>query len=84
MPKLWGPGHPAQDLLGGAGEGAVDPGSDAGVGSGFGSAGIEQTGRDAMATIGASAIRPKRLADRLALQGILFVLHTGIAWRPLP
>ena len=26
----------------------------------------------------------KRLADREALQGILFVLHTGIAWRHLP
>ena len=26
----------------------------------------------------------KRLPDRLALQGILFVLHTGIAWRHLP
>jgi transposase len=26
----------------------------------------------------------KRLDDRLALQGILFVLHTGIAWRHLP
>ncbi len=26
----------------------------------------------------------KRLADRQALQGILFVLHTGIAWRHLP
>jgi transposase len=26
----------------------------------------------------------KRLSDRLALQGILFVLHTGIAWRQLP
>ena len=26
----------------------------------------------------------KRLADRRALQGILFVLHTGIAWRHLP
>jgi len=26
----------------------------------------------------------KRLADRQALQGILFVLHTGIAWRQLP
>ena len=25
-----------------------------------------------------------RLADRQALQGILFVLHTGIAWRQLP
>src|SRR5437870_4840164 len=24
----------------------------------------------------------KRLPDRQALQGILFVLHTGIAWRP--
>ncbi|WP_370879812.1 IS5 family transposase [Streptosporangium brasiliense] len=26
----------------------------------------------------------KRLDDRLALQGILFVLHTGIAWEHLP
>ena len=26
----------------------------------------------------------KRLPDRLALQGILFVLYTGIAWRHLP
>src|SRR5438046_8027174 len=26
----------------------------------------------------------KRLDDRLALQGILFVLHTGIAWTQLP
>jgi len=26
----------------------------------------------------------KRLGDREALQGILFVLHTGIAWRHLP
>jgi transposase len=26
----------------------------------------------------------KRLGDRTALQGILFVLHTGIAWRHLP
>jgi transposase len=26
----------------------------------------------------------KRLPDRLALQGILFVLHTGIAWTHLP
>jgi transposase len=26
----------------------------------------------------------KRLDDRLALQGILFVLYTGIAWRHLP
>src|SRR5436190_11857494 len=26
----------------------------------------------------------KRLDDRSALQGILFVLHTGIAWRHLP
>src|SRR5665648_1124740 len=26
----------------------------------------------------------KRLPDRLALCGILFVLHTGIAWRHLP
>lgn len=26
----------------------------------------------------------KRLADRQALQGILFVLQTGIAWRHLP
>jgi transposase len=26
----------------------------------------------------------KRLPDRLALQGILFVLHTGIAWENLP
>jgi transposase len=26
----------------------------------------------------------KRLSDRQALQGILFVLHTGIAWRHLP
>ena len=26
----------------------------------------------------------KRLADRQALQGILFVLYTGIAWRHLP
>src|SRR5207237_8544290 len=26
----------------------------------------------------------KRLRDRQALQGILFVLHTGIAWRHLP
>jgi len=26
----------------------------------------------------------KRLGDRAALQGILFVLHTGIAWRHLP
>ena len=26
----------------------------------------------------------KRLSDRAALQGILFVLHTGIAWRHLP
>ncbi len=26
----------------------------------------------------------KRLPDRAALQGILFVLHTGIAWRHLP
>jgi len=25
-----------------------------------------------------------RLPDRQALQGILFVLHTGIAWRHLP
>jgi transposase len=28
--------------------------------------------------------RRKRLSDRQALQGILFVLHTGIAWRHLP
>ena len=27
---------------------------------------------------------PQRLPDRQALQGILFVLHTGIAWRHLP
>jgi transposase len=26
----------------------------------------------------------KRLPDRLALQGILFVLHTGISWPQLP
>ena len=26
----------------------------------------------------------KRLSDRQALSGILFVLHTGIAWRDLP
>ena len=26
----------------------------------------------------------KRLDDRAALQGVLFVLHTGIAWRHLP
>ena len=26
----------------------------------------------------------KRLPDRQALQGILFVLHTGIAWRHVP
>jgi transposase len=26
----------------------------------------------------------KRLSDREALQGILFVLHTGIAWQQLP
>ena len=26
----------------------------------------------------------KRLSDRQALQGILFVLHTGIAWQHLP
>jgi transposase len=26
----------------------------------------------------------RRLSDRQALQGILFVLHTGIAWRHLP
>jgi transposase len=26
----------------------------------------------------------KRFDDRLALQGILFVLHTGIAWTQLP
>ncbi len=26
----------------------------------------------------------KRLSDRQALQGILFVLHTGVAWRHLP
>src|SRR5207253_10565885 len=26
----------------------------------------------------------KRLPDREALQGILFVLHTGISWRTLP
>jgi transposase len=26
----------------------------------------------------------RRLPDRAALQGILFVLHTGIAWRHLP
>jgi transposase len=26
----------------------------------------------------------KRLPDREALPEILFVLHTGIAWRPLP
>ena len=26
----------------------------------------------------------KRLADRQALQGILFVLHTGIGWEHLP
>jgi transposase len=26
----------------------------------------------------------KRLSDRQALQGILFVLHTGMAWRHLP
>jgi transposase len=26
----------------------------------------------------------KRLGDRAALQGILFVLQTGIAWRHLP
>lgn len=26
----------------------------------------------------------KRFPDRLALQGILFVLHTGIAWTHLP
>jgi transposase len=26
----------------------------------------------------------KRLPDREALQGILFVLHTGIAWKHLP
>ena len=26
----------------------------------------------------------KRLPDREAMQGILFVLHTGIAWRHLP
>ena len=26
----------------------------------------------------------KRMPDRPALQGILFVLHTGIAWRHLP
>ena len=26
----------------------------------------------------------RRLRDREALQGILFVLHTGIAWRHLP
>jgi transposase len=26
----------------------------------------------------------KRLDDRAALQGILFILHTGIAWRHLP
>jgi transposase len=26
----------------------------------------------------------RRLSDRAALQGILFVLHTGMAWRHLP
>jgi transposase len=26
----------------------------------------------------------KRLPDRAALQGVLFVLHTGMAWRHLP
>jgi len=26
----------------------------------------------------------RRLSDRQALQGILFVLHTGIAWQQLP
>jgi transposase len=26
----------------------------------------------------------KRLPDRQALQGILFVLHTGVAWQHLP
>ncbi len=26
----------------------------------------------------------KRLPDRLALQGVLFVLHTGMAWEHLP
>ena len=26
----------------------------------------------------------KRLPDRQALQGILFVLHTGIGWQHLP
>jgi len=26
----------------------------------------------------------RRLSDRKALEGILFVLHTGIAWRHLP
>src|SRR2546426_10574029 len=26
----------------------------------------------------------KRLPDRRALQGVLFVLHTGVAWRHLP
>ena len=41
----------------------------------------------AVATQGGAAFRfpgRKRLPDREALQGILFVLHTGIAWRHLP
>jgi transposase len=33
---------------------------------------------------GTSAPPRKRLDDRAALHGILFVLHTGIAWRHLP
>src|SRR5689334_8886458 len=34
---------------------------------------------------GASAIRGRnRLPDRQALQGIVFVLHTGVGWRHLP
>jgi transposase len=30
---------------------------------------------------GAFVIRARRLPDRRTLQGILFVLHTGIAWQ---
>jgi transposase len=34
--------------------------------------------------VGIGSVRGRRLPDREALYGILFVLHTGIAWMHLP
>src|SRR3954470_213429 len=40
--------------------------------------------RAGAATVAAKAPGPRPLPDRLCLQGILFVLHTGIGWEDLP